>query len=178
MPTSIAAIARIAIIWAVTATMAPAERIFEQFDDRLSGGDVIVDGDQRDRLRSPRTLYFSDRRADRLSVIWSDSTDVELGYRVERATIGQVWQRPSPADFEPVFGTGPRDGFTQFTDQELTPEQHYCYRVVALGSAQEIPSAVRCAVTHADETRSVFRVQLQLVTADIPGAGTDDDAVL
>ena len=59
-------------------------------------------------------------------------------------------------------------------DDTLEPDTRYCYRSVAYNFAGETLSPIQCAVTRAEEPKPVARIQLELKTADITGAGTRD----
>lgn len=163
-------------LWDASTELAQAERISPLLDNGFpDNGDIIVVGDPASILRSPKSVFIHDRRATRITVLWADRTDVEIGYRVERADVGQFWSRPDAGDWQEVATTGPQDGFPEIVDNGLTPELYYCYRIIAVGQTAEIPSGIRCAVTHAAQTQPIFRAQLKLRTADLANANTNDD---
>ncbi|MCR8547867.1 hypothetical protein M4578_08510 [Salipiger sp. P9] len=136
---------------------------------------IAPPGSGEDRLRAPKSVFLRDRRPTRLTVLWSDRTEVETGYRIDRSDLGQRWRTPQAGDWQEVAALGPQDGFPQIADSGLTPERLYCYRVVALGDTVDIPSPIRCAFTPAAGDNPVFRVQIGFKTADVANAGTDDD---
>ncbi len=156
------------------ANVARAEKISPPFQNDSFETGILDGGDAPDSLQSPGGVFIRDRRATRISVRWHDRTTLEIGYRIERADVGQVWAWPDEDMWQEVATTGPLDGFPEIVDDGLTPERHYCYRAFAVGETAEKRSAVGCAVTHAAQPQPVFRAQLQLHTADLTNAGTDD----
>jgi|GEM_PF-4179990 len=164
------------LVVAAAGSIGEAETISPAFqNDSIDNGGTVIGGDPTGSLQSPGGVFLRDRRATRITVRWHDRTDVETGYRIERADVGQVWTWPGEDLWQEVASTGPQEGFPEIVDEGLIPERHYCYRAFAVDDTTEKRSAVRCAVTHAAQTQPIFRVQLQLHTADLENAGTDDD---
>lgn len=93
-----------------------------------------------------------------------DRSDHERGTRLERRADGRQWTQ--------VTGRSVLDQDYVHRDRDLDPDTRYCYRAVAHNFAGSAASAVQCAVTRAEAPQPVARVQLQVLTADVSGAGT------
>ena len=95
-----------------------------------------------------------------------DRSDTERGTRLERRSDDGSWVTATSRSV--------LSGNYVHKDRDLAPDTRYCYRAVAHNFAGQAASPVLCAVTRAETPQPVARVQLQVKTADIGGAGTRD----
>ncbi|MGH7571860.1 MAG: hypothetical protein ACREMK_08475 [Gemmatimonadota bacterium] len=90
-------------------------------------------------LPAPTQLTATAVDHDIIDLAWTDNATVELGLRVERRS-GQA------GPFDPVATLGA--DATNHSDQSLTAETEYCYRIVAFDAGGDsAPSNVACATT-------------------------------
>lgn len=117
--------------------------------------------------RAGQGLSIVDREATSLELGWIDVSDNEVGSRVMRA---------QDAGFETVESLGPFDKFEQvaYTDTNLQPDTRYCYKVETFNDAGANNSQGSCAYTRSDILLPVWRVQLEVMVADLKNAGTDN----
>ncbi|MBI4509701.1 MAG: hypothetical protein HY698_08680 [Deltaproteobacteria bacterium] len=115
----------------------------------------------------PPDVRISSRRADRLEVSWIDRTSLEAGYGLQRR-LGYTGSWTTVATY------GALTGSTTFTDTGLSPDALYCYRVLTYDASTSKYSGVRCAFTRDSVSRPVYWAQLEITTADVSDAGTDD----
>lgn len=125
-------------------------------------------------LKVPISLSINRRTNRVLRVIWHDRTESETGYDVERRTPGDEWVDAINTDWEVIQTFGPRTDWTEYKDDSVSPDTLYCYRIVAFNDVLRLPSSERCAYTRDGQNFPVSRIQLQIVTADVSNAGTDD----
>lgn len=95
-----------------------------------------------------------------------DRSDHERGTRLQRRQDGGAWTT--------VTARSVLSGDYLHQDRSLAADTRYCYRAVAHNFAGSAASQVQCAVTRAEAPQPVARVQLQVRTADINGAGTGE----
>lgn len=86
---------------------------------------------------SPPSLYAYPLGPDEVGIYWTDTSDNESGFRIQRQVAGQ--------DFSTI-ATVPA-GTTSYSDSGLSPNTTYCYRVVAYNAAGEAISNVYCVTT-------------------------------
>lgn len=118
----------------------------------------------------PATVTITGRTDSTISLTWRDNSSFEQGYEVQRAHIGL-------ADWTTVYSRGPlgQNEWASFTDEGLSPDTAYAYRVYAYNAfGYSRPSQIRWAYTQDGQNLTVWRIQITLRTADVSDAGTDD----
>jgi hypothetical protein len=117
----------------------------------------------------------SDAVADRgsMKVRWSDASDNEAGFRVLRSPNPYS---TDPADWQVVAEIGPRVKLetVRYVDPDLELDTQYCYMIEAFNDAGARQSPSRCAYTRDFDVIPVWRLQLRVKVADLPGAACDD----
>jgi hypothetical protein len=148
------------------------EPVLQQVRRRISlpspgtGDGVVVGTGESGKPLPVKTLLVTGRTSSSISLRWHDRSAIEDGTRIRR--------RETTGDWVEAGSVGPLTGFADFEDTGLSPDTLYCYSVVAFNGVGGSPSPQRCAYTRGREDRPVFRAQLQIETADIADAGTDD----
>lgn len=97
---------------------------------RLAGGRTTADSNEAEAttmLRAPTGLDAIATSPTTVTLAWSDNSDAESGYIIERCTLD--------GPFEVIDSTGPNE--SSYQDFDLTPDTTYCYRVKAFGAGSE-----------------------------------------
>ncbi len=98
-----------------------------------------------------------------------DSSQYEQGYIVQEKNSSNQWQT--------IQSSGPLNSWQSINVEKtgLNPDIQYCYRAGAFNAMGTKYSPTKCAYTTDGNDYPVWRVQLEIETADMFGAGTTDD---
>lgn len=119
--------------------------------------------------KAPVTMSISERTANTLSIIWKDNSSFEDVNQLERKEGNGPWHL--------VEEWGPLSGWNNYTDDGLLPDTRYCYRIRvenSVGVNYTPYDKQICAYTKDGNYLPIWRVQLRIITATHPNAGTTD----
>jgi hypothetical protein len=144
------------------------------FLDALGTGELFYDINdfqpppEEDRKPYPvKTILITGRTESSISLRWHDRSSVETSTLLRRRADGS-------SGWEEAHTYGPVTGFNDVTDQGLDPDRRYCYQFVVSNEHGDSFSPQRCAYTRGATVLPIYRAQLQVETADITNAGTND----
>jgi hypothetical protein len=122
-----------------------------------------------EQLLAPLDPQLTLRRADRLQLTWRDRTTLESGYQVQRKIgVYGSWTTVAP------YGALTTGTTAVTTLSGLTPQTLVCARVRAYNGTTSVYSPARCAYTKSSVARRLQRVRLEITTANVADAGTDN----
>jgi hypothetical protein len=119
--------------------------------------------------KAASSLTITKRTTNSFTMEWNDVSNDEVGNRVMRSTDQLTWTE--------VTDVGVIDKFEKFSftdrDSNLTEGTRYCYRIETYNDEGTNQSQPACAYTLSGESIPIWRLQLRVKVADLPGAGLD-----
>ena len=116
-------------------------------------------------LPFPPTVRDLNRATSQLTVSWTGVVNTGEQAKLQHSTGDGTW----------TFLTSFSGGSNQFVHTGLPTDSQHCYRVQATNAYGSRTSSANCGYTSDGTSRKVWRAQIQLHTADVGDANTDDD---